>query len=87
MLSGLDITPLKLAEEQQENWLKELEQSQESLRDVDQMRRAHSGTRGVSAGHVPRFAGEFRRYSGGRNAHEHDGHRRGTGADADDAEP
>ncbi len=38
MLTGMDITALKQAEQQQENWLKELERSQESLQDVERMR-------------------------------------------------
>ncbi len=38
VMSGLDITPLKQAEQQQESWLKELERSQESLQTADQMR-------------------------------------------------
>ncbi|GAB3799988.1 hypothetical protein GCM10028819_24410 [Spirosoma humi] len=39
ILTGLDITPLKQAEQQQARWLRELERSQQTMQDLEQMRR------------------------------------------------
>jgi two-component system CheB/CheR fusion protein len=39
ILTGLDITPLKNAEIQQDRWLQELERSQQTMQDLEQMRR------------------------------------------------
>ncbi|GAB3773682.1 hypothetical protein GCM10028818_15550 [Spirosoma horti] len=39
ILTGLDITQLKQAEQQQDRWLQELERSQQTMLDLEQMRR------------------------------------------------
>ncbi|AKD58292.1 chemotaxis protein CheR [Spirosoma radiotolerans] len=39
ILTGLDITLLKQAEQQQDRWLQELERSQQTMQDLEQMRR------------------------------------------------
>ena len=39
MLTGVDITPLKQAEQQHNRWLQELQRSQQTMQDLEQMRR------------------------------------------------
>ncbi len=82
VVTGLDITTLKQADQQRVSWLKELERSNEMLLSLEGMREHHSAAGRISAGHVARPAGQFRRYRRGGLAAQRDGYRRRTGRNA-----